>query len=148
MFTAITSADGYEKLTQHLGPDKKVRPFVYRPATSYVNHHLFRNQHSFWSLSAPVCPVSKTSRQCASPSLTTTCSFRPCLCWLGHQQPYRGHHVRLIPRTITQKIRAPILRLCRGQAPVRAADTRFLMGWFVKTSTGRSATGLCSIYTV
>ena len=25
LFTGITSADGYEKLTSHLGPDKRVR---------------------------------------------------------------------------------------------------------------------------
>jgi len=35
-FTAITSADGYEKLTCHLGPDKRVRSLICPPYKKLV----------------------------------------------------------------------------------------------------------------
>ncbi|SRR6266849_8670040 len=31
LFTGITSADGYRKLTEHLGPDKRVKPIHMLP---------------------------------------------------------------------------------------------------------------------
>ena len=45
LFGGITSADGYEKLTTHLGPDKRVRSSIIS-VTSHTNKGSLRNRRS------------------------------------------------------------------------------------------------------
>jgi hypothetical protein len=70
LFTGITSADGYSKLTEHLGPDKRVWPHAFTRNESHsTNHCLYRSRHSSWSPWDPASPVSTPVAEldCAPP---------------------------------------------------------------------------------
>jgi hypothetical protein len=57
LFTGITSADGYEKLTQHLGPDKRVRLVcVRRHANCHTYYQIIQESALFLVTLGPRLP--------------------------------------------------------------------------------------------
>jgi Asp-tRNA(Asn)/Glu-tRNA(Gln) amidotransferase A subunit family amidase len=56
LFTALVSADGYENLTRHLGPDKQVRPSICSPAASHAKHRLYQESALFLLTLGPRLP--------------------------------------------------------------------------------------------